>query len=283
MPHSSEPLSFAALRNQLVVSGELLAETALRIGAGRAGDATGADLPVLRDALGRPFIPGASLKGALRARLEGLIRAVAPGQALDLEQIERRTCEQVRPLRERARDDAELSRAIWQMSTMIDLTFGSPELAGRLFVKDAQLAGERWAGRHEVRNGVAINRDTETAEEGLLYSYEVAPAGTRFEFELALENADPWQLGMLLLALKPWERGEVAIGGFRSRGLGRVRLLTRARRYCEIDSVDAIVDLLAGGIARAGRDVSEQQEREWIGAFRDRLAGLAPAAEVSDA
>ena len=61
--------SFATLRNRLTVRGTLVARTALRVGAGRASGVVGNDLPVLRDALGHPFVPGASIKGTLRARL----------------------------------------------------------------------------------------------------------------------------------------------------------------------------------------------------------------------
>src|SRR5438477_13163565 len=92
--------SFAVLRNRLVVTGDLVALTALRIGAGRASDVTGNDLPVLRDALGSPFVPGASLKGAFRARLEALIRAVAPAEALDLPEIEAWQALKIAPLKE---------------------------------------------------------------------------------------------------------------------------------------------------------------------------------------
>ena len=53
--------SFATLHNCLRVTGTLVAQTALRIGAGRSSEVTGTDLPVLRDARGRPLIPGASI------------------------------------------------------------------------------------------------------------------------------------------------------------------------------------------------------------------------------
>jgi CRISPR-associated RAMP protein (TIGR02581 family) len=268
--------SFATLRNRLVMRGTLVALTALRIGAGRASDVLGNDLPVLRDALRRPFIPGASLKGALRARTETLIRAVSPDDAvLDLEQLEQRTRE-LRAFRERNRDlsDAEFSRMIWELSTVIDLTFGSPELAGRLFLKDALVEPSIWFDQFEVRNGVVLNRDTETAEEGLLYDYEVVPAGTRFDFELVLENADDWQIGMVMLALKPWERGEAQIGGFRSRGLGYVQLEIAQRHFIAVTDVDDVLRLLEDGVTDTVDDV---QAEAWYQAFRAKLRDLAQA------
>jgi CRISPR-associated RAMP protein (TIGR02581 family) len=266
--------TFTKLQNRLLVRGDLVARTGQRIGAGRMSDVVGSDLPVLRDAKDRPFIPGASIKGALRARAEALIRAVAanPDEAApDLEQIEQRTRE-LRSNKEQYRwSDSQFETAIWQGTTLIDLTFGSPEIAGRLFIKDALVSA--WSEQFEVRNGVALNRDTETVEQGLLYDYEVVPAGTRFDFELVLENADKWQLGMVLLLLKPWERGEAQIGGFRSRGLGYVQLDVTERRFVAVrNDVERLLDLLRSGTTG---QISETDENSWYEAFRDELRRLA--------
>lgn len=222
--------SFEALRNRLIVRGVLSALTALRIGAGRESDVIGNDLPVLRDALGRPFIPGASLKGAFRARLEGLIRTVAESEVRDFKEIEDRMRKGMAEL-----PDGE----IWKQSTMIELTFGAPWLAGRILFKDALIDPDLWFGQFEVRNGVVLNRDTETVEQGLLYDYEVVPAGMRFDFELVMENAADWQLGMVVLGLQPWIRGEMQVGGFRSRGLGYVRLDNVSYDFGELRPGDA--------------------------------------------
>lgn len=253
---AAEPIfSFAALQNRLRLQGTLLTTTALRIGAGRSSNIIGNDLPVLRDATGAPFVPGASLKGAFRARVEALVRAVQADQADDLPEIERRMRDEIGPLIEANRTDANdglLSKNIWSKSTLIDLTFGAPWVAGRIFFKDAPIDRSLWFGRFEVRNGVALGRDTETVEQGLLYDYEVVPAGMRFAFELVLENAAPWQLGMVLLALRPWMRGDVQIGGFRSRGLGHVQLQLSAARYNQIaggreERVAAVLGMLGYG------------------------------------
>lgn len=296
MPQThTEPIySFAAFRNRLTVTGTLVALTALRIGAGRASDVIGNDLPVLRDVFGAPFVPGASLKGALRAQLEGLLRAVHPTMALDLLEIEERMRSRIADLRERedirskrergqiAEADRLFSTEIWKpaCSTMIDLTFGAPWVAGRLFIKDAPVDRELWFDQFEIRNGVALNRDTETAEEGLLYDYEVVPAGVRFGFELILENAADWQLGMVLLALRPWQAGQVQIGGFRSRGLGYVQLLDPSYHFAEVreQQPDDVLRLFCDpdtlqqlGIAPSGTRI-ESLQTGWYKAFRDELS-----------
>lgn len=266
----NERYAFDTLNNRLMIKGNLVAITALRIGSGRDTNVIGNDLPVLRNSLGAPFIPGASLKGAFRARVEALVRAVAPNQVLDFEQMEYRTQNEISQLKELELEDKDLSRKIWQSATLIDLTFGSPELAGRIFFKDALVDHSLWFNQFETRNSVALNRDTETAEDQRLYDYEVVPAGSRFDFELVLENAAEWQLGMILLALKPWERGEVQIGGFRSRGLGYVRLMGPGDnkqpevRYISVQTVDDVLSLLADG---GGVEVNATQLEQWRTAF----------------
>lgn len=270
--NAESPYSFAAFRNRLTVRGTLVALTGLRIGAGRDSDVVGNDLPVLRDVVGRPLIPGASLKGALRAQAEGLIRTVAPEQVRDFVETEKFQATEIEALKndeDFQGNDRALSNAIWEHSNLIDMTFGAPWVAGRLFLKDALVDEQFWYQQFEVRNGVAINRDTETVEGGMLYDYEVVPAGTRFDFELVLEQAEAWQQGMLLLLLKPWERGEMRVGGFRSRGLGHVRLENVTRTYATMQSVEDVLALLDGNVP----DVRDEQMNTWRKAFKDRLTG----------
>ncbi|NJK81266.1 MAG: CRISPR-associated RAMP protein [Chloroflexaceae bacterium] len=277
---ADEPIySYAAFHNRLHIKGTLVALTALRIGAGRASNVVGNDLPVLRERVfGRPFIPGASLKGALRARAEALIRAVAATGARDFDEMEAFQSQIIARLKEDhdfQGNDRALTEAIWNHSTLIEQCFGATWLAGRIFLKDAQVVEEFWFEQFEVRNGVAINRDTETVDGGKLYDYEVVPAGTRFHFELSIENAEDWQLGMMVLLLKPWERGDVQLGGFRSRGLGHVQLVDTHITYHTIQSVDDVLALLNG----AKNKPSDAEVSRWIAAFRDALHTLAASAQ----
>ncbi|WP_298820649.1 type III CRISPR-associated RAMP protein Csx7 [Chloroflexus sp.] len=253
--------SFAALRNRLTVRGDLVSLTGLRIGAGRETNIIGNDLPVIRDALGRPFIPGSSLKGSFRAQLEGLIRSVTEHQVRDFDAIEKQMRNGIADLPE---------EDIWRHSTMIELTFGAPWLAGRLLFKDALVRSDFWFNQFEVRNGVALNRDTETIEQGLLYDYEVVPAGTRFDFELVLENGADWQLGMVILGLQPWLRGEIQIGGFRSRGLGYVKLEQVSYTFAELrpGDADSIFTFLDSAVLPPP---DLETITQWKQAFRDEL------------
>jgi len=227
---------FHEFRSRLVLSGDLFAQTALRVGAGRATEPGGSDLPVLRDTHGRPYIPGSSFKGALRSYVESMARAVAGqrwGACLPTGRDEDRCLpdRRVKQIKENAGSDEEAARSLWEESCLVCRTFGSPWLASHVHVKDLLVDPELWFNQYQVRDGVAIDRDTETAAEGLLYDYEVVPADTVFRCTILMENGEPWQLGMLLLGLKPFETGEISLGGFRSRGLGVVRLDWQGRYY----------------------------------------------------
>ena len=61
---------FDVFKNRLEITGTLTTVTALRISQGRSLEPIGSDLPVVKDALGKPLIPGSSFKGAMRSRLE---------------------------------------------------------------------------------------------------------------------------------------------------------------------------------------------------------------------
>jgi len=54
------------------INADLVLDTALHLGGGR-NPAKGTDSPILRDGFGRPYIPGSSLKGALRAAVERIV------------------------------------------------------------------------------------------------------------------------------------------------------------------------------------------------------------------
>src|SRR5258708_8190200 len=56
---------------KLILEGDLHCESGLHIGAGKGSlEIGGADNPVVKDAFGRPYVPGSSLRGKLRSLLE---------------------------------------------------------------------------------------------------------------------------------------------------------------------------------------------------------------------
>jgi CRISPR-associated RAMP protein (TIGR02581 family) len=222
---------FDVFRNRLEISGTLTTITALRIGAGRSLEPIGTDIPVVKDALGKPYIPGASFKGALRSRLESFLRAILgnnPALVANpaIEEEWSLPSKKLKKYKDQNKQltDQELTSYILENTDLISKLFGSPSLASKFQVRDLQVLNEAWFGQYLERDGVSIDRDTETAADGKLYNFQVVPAGTPFSLRAVVENAQDWELGLLMIALHQFETEQITLGGGSSRGLGVVKL-----------------------------------------------------------
>lgn len=298
---------FDRFSNRITLRGTLTTQTALRIGAGRATEVTGTDLPVVRDAFNRPYIPGSSFKGALRALIESLVRGVVAhrkGACIPTSEPEQCLIKGTPRLSEdknwsypangvsphetvgigdleaglRKNDpkwDAKFSQRVKKESCLVCQVFGSPWLAAKVSVCDLLVNEGLWFGQFEQRNGVAIDRETETAADKKLYDFEVVPAGTQFKCEIVVENAEDWELGLLMMGLRPFERGEAALGGARSRGLGVVKVQWDSRK--QIGGGDALLDYLEGKDGAA--DIKDDDVNGWVSQFRHKLKTLTIAEE----
>jgi CRISPR-associated RAMP protein (TIGR02581 family) len=253
-------MMFDCFDNRVTLSGTLMTQTALRIGAGRATGVTGTDLPVVRDALGKPYIPGSSFKGALRACVESLVRSVNPSRKAACNPVSSKKKDWCLESVEGLTDD----EVIIDKTCLVCRVFGSPWLASKISIRDLQIDEEIWFEQFEVRNGVAIDRDTETAADGKLYDFEVVPAGARFGCEIVIENASPWELGLVMLGLRPFERGEASLGGARSRGLGVVKIDWKSRTQ-----INDLLDYLAGD-AEEGTPINDKV-KDWIRKAKDEI------------
>ncbi len=217
---------FDIFKNRLELQGTLTTITALRISQGRSTEPIGSDLPVVKDALGKPFIPGASFKGALRSRLESFLRGINPELAEDPNQlVSSARSEAIRKLKDAHKNnDQELTQALWKQTDLASQLFGSPWIASKFQVRDLTVISDSWFGQYQERDGVSIDRDTETAADGRLYDFQVVPAGTEFEFRAVVENGEESELGLLMVGLHQFETEQIPLGGGRSRGLGVVKL-----------------------------------------------------------
>jgi CRISPR/Cas system CSM-associated protein Csm3 (group 7 of RAMP superfamily) len=293
---------FDTFQSHLIIEGYLVAESGLRVGTGRSAEIVGTELPVIRDKHDRPFIPGSSLKGALRSHLEAVARGMAPAGA-DLGHVacnlaeEDEQCvqsgriysmdpdweypkdrlaldkpvgiEDLRQGLDASDEDRDLTftKRLLANTCLVCRTFGSPWLASPVRVRDVPVVADEWFDQFDVRDGVAIDRDKGTAADGKLYNYEVVPAGTRFELHIEAENLDKWQRGLLWLGLRALERGDVAVGGFTSRGLGWVKIEDLEAQLLE--GAQALLDLMSG--ADAGESIDDEQAKSWVNAFRAEL------------
>lgn len=226
---------FDVFERRLVLSGTLRVETALRVGSGQSDELNNADIAVFKDAERRPYIPGSSLKGALRAHVERIVRSLPSGAACDPLNEDARciTKETMESWRDTL-NPAQLAQQIFSHSCHVCRVFGSPWLASKVLFKDLQIKQLQFWFEHsyQTRAGVGIERDSDTAQEGVLYTTEVVPPGVEFAWEIIVENADPeTEEPLLFLGLREMEgdpqrnqSGKVPLGGGKSRGLGRVSL-----------------------------------------------------------
>ncbi|MEM8806722.1 MAG: CRISPR-associated RAMP protein Csx7 [Cyanobacteria bacterium P01_G01_bin.38] len=227
---------FDIFKNRLELTGTLKTVTALRISQGRSTEPIGSDLPVVKDALGQPLIPGSSFKGAMRSRLESFMRGIDPSLAQDpSELVNTATNEAVKALKETHKDDdLVLTQALDGITDKVSKVFGTPWQASKFQVRDLTVRPDTWFGQYQERDGVSIDRDTETAVDGRLYDFQVVPAGVEFEFKAVFENADTvqtdqgeigyWELGLVMIGLQQFKLQQIPLGGGCSRGLGVVQL-----------------------------------------------------------
>lgn len=225
---------FHTFKNRLEITGTLTTITALRIGQGRSSEPHGSDLPVIKDAFGDPLIPGSSFKGAMRSRLESFLRAIDPGLAKDpAELVSQEQNDRVKQLKETYKtSDVDLARELRGITDDVSKVFGAPWQASKFHIRDLTVKPSTWFGQsqYQERDGVSIDRDTETAADGRLYDFQVVPAGVEFDFRAVFENAENkpgvgyWELGLITLGLQQFELQQIPLGGGSSRGLGVVEL-----------------------------------------------------------
>jgi CRISPR-associated protein Csm3 len=232
---SSRVADFHRLRARLKLAGTLTTRTALRIGSGGTGVADAVDLPVLKDADGFPLIPGASLKGALRTTIEALVRGAEQRErglwTCDplAEPGENRDPDRIPACGGHGRGARADATARIEDSCAVCRLFGSFLLASHVRFSDAMLqisAEDRRRGRVplEIRDGVSIDRDLRRAAGKRKFDFEVVSPGADFAIEVFVENPESWLLGLLAMGFDQVAEGFTALGGFTSRGLGRVDL-----------------------------------------------------------
>jgi CRISPR-associated RAMP protein (TIGR02581 family) len=267
---------FDTFKNRLEITGTLTTVTALRISAGRSTEPIGSDLPVIKDALGRPLIPGSSFKGALRSRLESFLRGIDPNLAEDPANYTTSTRNNhVKDLKEKYKNnDLNLTQELIDLTDDIGSLFGTPWMASKFQVRDLTVQPDTWFGQYQERDGVAIDRDTETAADGKLYDYQVVPAATPFDFKAVVENAHDWELGLLTIGLHQFETEQIPLGGGRSRGLGVVKLEIDKMRWIDVEGNPEFLleylQKLVMGDETAYEDAADYKD-EWVQKLIDRL------------
>jgi len=268
-----------ALRERLVFSGVLVTETAIHVGAGDSGDPmAGTDLPVAQDGRRRPYIPGSSLRGSVRSRLEALLRGLGrrvcdpfeKGDEKDEQRLDNPDLgcsHKIAALRkDKVSTEQEAFEIAWTNACEICSLFGHTFLSSRVRFADLPLLDAE--ATTYVRDGVGLDRDLRSASKGILYDFEAVPAGAQFRLRLEVENADPYEAGLVLVGLDLLAHGFVTVGGKSARGLGQAALLDLEAMRFTVD------DFFNGG---AGRKLDAEQLEELRTAARTHyVAGSQP-------
>src|SRR5579863_6025393 len=220
------------LIGKLILEGEMRCETGLHVGAGKGSlEIGGADNPVVKDAFSRPYVPGSTLRGRIRALLEQSTGMAIPSELVF---ISKRKGQEVR-IHQSDRPDDEIcilfGRSPGRMEKVgggdIDSNHATP---ARLSVFDAPLVPDSITAQMretlddeltEVKSENAIDRITSQANPRTL---ERVPAGARFTFRMVLDMlcaADASLTPLVVQGLRLLE--DDSLGGGGSRGSGRVR------------------------------------------------------------
>ncbi len=255
MTTTSGRINRFVLRNRYKFTGQVVMKTALHIGGGR-NTLSPSDSPVVLTAEGIPFIPGSSYKGALRSTVEkltpnlpaaftscGLIE-LSDKEIKEKLQADEFVCSTSRQkyfadkIRENPDDRQKiLNEALDGLCSTCRL-FGSPFAAALINVNDLYMPEAEKSDIIQIRDGVAIDRDSEKAKDRLKYDFEVVPSTSAFELEMMLENADEQDVQLICVGLSEYVNGYGAIGGLRSRGLGACRLVGLTVSALELADVD---------------------------------------------
>lgn len=162
------------------------------------------------------YLPGSSLKGAIRAHAERIVRTIG-GESRNANQPVWTPKDPLDKSAYQYLDAYEKSSEIYKHSCFISQLFGNTSIASRLRIEDAYPNGKV---KLEERNGVAIDRVFGSVAVGP-FNYQVCTKG-EFKTKIHLKNFTLAQLGLLGLVLRDLNDGWFGLGFAKSRGLGTV-------------------------------------------------------------
>ena len=162
------------------------------------------------------YLPGSSLKGAIRAHAERIVRTVGRDSNPNNPKILWAND----PLNDKDDDLKGLPAPdIYKKSSFTEQMFGNTAIASRIRIEDAYPVDTKQI-KVEERNGVAIDRVFGSVAVGP-FNYQVCTAG-EFHTKIHLKNFSLGQLGLIGLVLRDLNDGWFGLGFAKSRGLGTV-------------------------------------------------------------
>lgn len=210
--------------NQCTINLTIIPDGPILIKSGREGaDPTKPDMEFVEtyhEGRRSIYLPGSSLKGAIRAHAERIVRTVGrdkrptngnalwASNPLDLNEL-------------KYLDTLSDSKDIYRLSSFTDQMFGNTSIASRVRIEDAY-PDKSQTLKIEERNGVAIDRVFGSVAVGP-FNYQVCTSG-EFKTKIHLKNFSLAQLGLIGLVLRDLNEGWFGLGFAKSRGLGMVEV-----------------------------------------------------------
>ena len=148
------------------------------------------------------YLPGSSLKGAIRAHSERILETVGM---------------QTKPFA-----TSNEGAKVYNSSSFIEQIFGSMRISSRVRIEDAYPSADVPLVMEE-RNSVAIDRVTGATSGAGLFNYQVCTSA-KFTTKLHLKNFSLAQLGLIALVLRDLNEGWLGLGYGKSRGMGTVQV-----------------------------------------------------------
>ncbi|NJR49869.1 MAG: CRISPR-associated protein [Leptolyngbyaceae cyanobacterium CSU_1_3] len=237
------------LVNQCTIELSLIARGPILIKSGSQGaDPTKPDMEFVEtfhNGKKAIYLPGSSLKGAIRAHAERIVRTVGSEQPSTTKVWAN---DPIRGNDNHLFDGSGQNRKkkppaeLYKSSSFTEQMFGNTSLSSRVRIEDAY-PDKDIPLMIEERNSVAIDRVTGATSGSGLFNYEVCTSG-QFTTKIHLKNFSLAQLGLLALVLRDLGEGWFGIGFGKSRGLGTMSIAYKSAivRYpgCTINEENKI-------------------------------------------
>ena len=243
-------MDFSIFKNKYRISGNLEVMTALHIGSGV--EENGIDAPFITidgDSKNKNFyIPGSSFRGYLSTKLERLLDKENGFKFIDkqtneelneadvklifgytnlLKKENKKFVEEKRIIKrvlEEFLDKDSIERVLNDENDKDNKDFEEAKkyssMAGRVHISDMLIISDVDSIK---RDGIKIDRNTGATKDGAKFDYNIIPLGSKFKFEMEIENVEEYQLDLIKLALKDI-LDEDLFGGKLSRGIGKCKL-----------------------------------------------------------
>jgi CRISPR-associated RAMP protein (TIGR02581 family) len=239
--------------NHCTIELTLIPDGPILIKSGREGaDPTKPDMEFVETyhAGGRSiYLPGSSLKGAIRAHAERIVRTVGSEERPSDNKLHLWASNPLKQDRQnnpniyledwkkQNKNHPEPGSELYKQSCFTSQMFGNTSVASRVRVEDAYPDKSKPLIIEE-RNGIAIDRVFGSTIPGALFNYQVCTAG-EFHTKIHLKNFSLAQLGLIALVLRDLNDGWFGLGFAKSRGLGTVTVKYNSATVqypgCELD------------------------------------------------